>query len=83
MSTFHIRVDGGPEQTITVKTGIYRDAVAAVPALLGLELPIEVEIWAPHLLPEYGPYFYRVIQNKFVGLETQIVIPAPPADPSG
>jgi hypothetical protein len=71
VTKFHIRVDDGPEQTITVKTGIYRDAVAAVPALLDLDLPIDVEIWVPSLLPKYGPYRYRVRQNEYVGLVTE------------
>lgn len=74
-TTFHIRVDGGPEQVISVRTGVYRDAAAAVPALLGLDLPIDIEIWAPHLLPDYGPCFYRVRQNEFVGLVTEILVP--------
>lgn len=59
-STFSIEIDGMPEQTITVKTGIYVDAVAAIPALLGTTLPFSVKIWVPHLLPHYGPYHYRV-----------------------
>jgi hypothetical protein len=74
IETFHIRVDEGPEQTIDVKTGIYRNAVAAIPAILGLELPINVEIWCPRLLSEYGPYFYRVEQNDFGGLVTKVMI---------
>jgi hypothetical protein len=73
--TFHIRIDGGPEQTITVETGIYRNAAAAVPAMLGLDLPIVVEIWCPRLLPKYGPYFYRIKENEFGGLATEIVVP--------
>lgn len=81
-STFHIRVDGGPEQTITVKSSIYRNAVAALPALLGLDLPITVEIWVPSLLPHYGPYFYRVEQNEFVELETKFLTNPRPPNPS-
>jgi hypothetical protein len=73
-STFHIRVNGAPEQTITVKTGIYRDAVAAIPALLGLREPLDVEIWVPHLVPEYGPYHYRIEQDEYVNLVVRHVI---------
>jgi hypothetical protein len=80
MTKFHIRVDGGPEQTITVKTGVYRDAVAAIPALLNLDLPITVEIWVPHLLPEYGPSHYLVRQNVYGELVTKF-LPKPGGDP--
>jgi hypothetical protein len=70
-TTFNIRVADGPVQKIEVKTGIYRDAAAAVPALLGLALPIVVEIWHPKLVPEYGPYLYRIKENAFGGLVTE------------
>lgn len=72
--TFHVRVDDGPEETITVKTSIYTWAVAALPAILGYELPIVVEIWVPRLLPEYGPYLYRVETDEYVRLVTNSVI---------
>ena len=62
-STFHFRLNDGEEQTITVKTGVYTSAVAAIPALLGIEqdqYPLTVEIWVPSLLPQYGPYRYYI-----------------------
>lgn len=61
-TTFHLKINGGPEQTITTKSGVYRLAVATAMANLdytpnkdGQDI---VEIWVPHLLPDYGPYFY-------------------------
>jgi hypothetical protein len=63
--TFGIRVNDGPEQTITVKTGIYIEACAAVPALLGIkpsEYPLRIMIWVPDLIPQYGPYTYYIEQ---------------------
>jgi hypothetical protein len=67
-STFHVRIDGCPEQQITVKTGQYMAAVAAIPALLGADPPMNVEIWVPRLLPDYGPYFYRLAYDEYVCL---------------
>jgi hypothetical protein len=68
MTTFHIRVNDGPKQIITVQTSIYLIAVAAVPALFGLSLPVNIEIWVPGLMPDYGPHHYRIRQDEFVGL---------------
>lgn len=45
MTDFRIRVNDGPEQPLTVATSFYRDAAAAVPAILGIDTPIKVEIW--------------------------------------
>lgn len=62
-STFHIKINGGKEQVITTKTGMYH--LAAAVALAQLEFDesgsedILIEIWSPTLIPEYGPYFYR------------------------
>lgn len=71
METFLIRVNGGPEQQLTAKTGIYRNAVAAVPALVDVSeepWPLWVEIWCPRLLPDYGPYIYEVGEDEYGNL---------------
>jgi hypothetical protein len=69
MTDFMIRVNNSPTPvSLKVKTSVYRDAVAAVPAIFGLDLPVDVEIWCEHLIPEYGPYHYRIEENEFVGL---------------
>lgn len=76
MREFRIRIHGQKRsRKLDVKTSIYRDAAAAVPAIFGLSLPVDVEIWCPRLLPEYGPYHYRVRENKFVGLVVECLIP--------
>ena len=72
--TFHVRINGGPEQTLRVRTGIYVHAVAALPALLGIDIPADVEIWVPHLMPEYGPYFYRIERGEALGFEVRALI---------
>jgi hypothetical protein len=75
MSNFKIRIHG--EKTVhrlRVKTSIYRDAAAAVPAILGRHLPLDVEIWSDAVMPEYGPYHYRIRQNEFVGLVVEHLV---------
>ena len=61
--TFHVRVNGGEEQTIQSPIGTYVSAVAAVPAILGItpdQFPLRIEIWVPCLLPGDGPYFHII-----------------------
>lgn len=63
ISKFHIRVNGGNEQIVEAKTGVYASVSAAVPALLGIEqdqYPLRIEIWVPELLPDYGPYMHYI-----------------------
>lgn len=57
---FHFRINGGPEQTIKIKSGVYINAVAAIPAFFDVDFPFDVEIWVPDLLPDYGPYLHRI-----------------------
>lgn len=60
---FKVRINDGEEQDLTVNTSIYKSAVAAVPAIFGIEpdeFPIKVTIWWPKLLPHYGPYDYWI-----------------------
>lgn len=74
--TFQIRVHGEQEvRALTVKTGKYQMAAAAAPAIFGLELPVDLEIWCDRLLPDYGPYHYRVQWNQFVCVEVQLLLP--------
>jgi hypothetical protein len=66
MSEFRIRLHGEKRsRKLTVKTSIYRDAAAAVPAILGKQLPVDVEI---------GPYHYRIRQNEFGGLVVETLV---------
>jgi hypothetical protein len=65
---FKIRVNSGPAQDLNVRTGIYRDAAAAVPAILGISTPIDVEIWVEELVSDYPALHYRVSENEFGGL---------------
>lgn len=62
---FHYTLNDGPEKTIVVKTGVYKCAAAAVPALAGVDqnaYPLFIKIWVPSLLPDYGPYEYHIGQ---------------------
>jgi hypothetical protein len=64
--TFRIRINGEKRsRKLEVKTTIYQNAAAAVPAIFGKDLPCDVEIWSPDLIPEYGPYHYRVWRDDF------------------
>lgn len=58
---FHVEINDGSEQIIITRTGLYWMAVVAALATLDfVEKPINVvKIWVPHLLPEYGPYWYE------------------------
>ena len=60
-TTFHVQINGGPEQTLVVKTGVYALAAFAALALLDYEPATDydvVKIWIPHLTAGgYGPYF--------------------------
>jgi hypothetical protein len=86
MTSFHVRVDDGPEQTITVATSVYMVAALAVPALLAdVDTPCIVEIWVPDLLPDYGPYLYRIRNDDFGRILIENVVrddqqAAPPSD---
>lgn len=72
MSTFHIRVDDGPPQQITVGTGVYKYAAAAVPALLDLHLPVEVDIW----VPGFSRFRFRLRENEYGHMFVEHLIPA-------
>lgn len=61
---FQVRINGGRIRDLTVQTSSYIDAVAAVPAVFGVELPATAKIWCEDLLPEYGPYFYRAMIDE-------------------
>lgn len=65
MTTFRFRVNEGEERELSVKTGVYVHAVAAIPALFDdITLPFDVEIWCPELVPQYGPYLYIVTYDE-------------------
>lgn len=69
-TTFQVRVIGETEvRTLSVKTGQYQLAAVAAPAIFGLKLPVDIEIWCERLVPEYGPYRYRIQWNEFVCVE--------------
>jgi hypothetical protein len=79
-STFHFRIDDGPEQTITTASSQYNIAAAAALAHVD-ELPAHVEIWVPALLPEYGPYHYVAEHNEFLNVVVSHAVLVPDARP--
>lgn len=73
METFHYRLNGGKVRPLTVKTSIYQNAAAAIPALTGyVKFPVEIEIWCERLLPHYGPYRYVIDRNRCGNIEVSI-----------
>jgi hypothetical protein len=75
-TTFSVRLNEGPEQQITVETGIYRSAAIAAPAILGRpELPMVVEIWVPEHLPDYRPLFWELSEDERGGIRVWQVVP--------
>lgn len=60
MTDFMLRVNGGPMQRFEATTGVYSLAVMQAFGKLDMLYPCDVEIWIPDLLPDYGPYFYRI-----------------------
>lgn len=69
-TTFAVRVNNGPEQTIEVRSSIYRVAALAVPAIIGLDdFPVLIEIWVPDLVSAgYGPYLYTISEDEYGAL---------------
>jgi hypothetical protein len=61
LSTWHVQINGGPEQVFQTRTSQYGLAALAALAMLEYEDNADynaVKIWVPNLLPHYGPYFY-------------------------
>jgi hypothetical protein len=60
-TTFSIEVNGTPKPDITLPTGIYRSAAAAIPALLGIDdFPVRVRIWVESLQLDYPPLMFEI-----------------------
>lgn len=62
-SEFTFTINGGKERTIKTKSGLYVEAVAAIPAKVGIkdtDYPATIRIWVADLLPDYGPYDYYI-----------------------
>lgn len=58
--SFMIKVNGGAAVEFIASTGVYVHAVMQAFGKLDMPYPCDVEIWMPSLLPDYGPYFYRI-----------------------
>ncbi len=76
--SFQIKVNDGVQTTLFVKTGVYRNAAAAVPALLGLDLPVEVDIWT-----EFSRFRYRISENEFGQLLVEHLVRSPQSEDAG
>lgn len=69
MTVFTAAVSGGEPRDIDVPTGDYRLVVAMAVALAEASpLPCTVQVWCRDVLPDYGPYWYRVQNDAFGNL---------------
>lgn len=59
MPKYQTRCDG-IEHEFDVPTGDYRLVCAMAVASADVKLPVYVRIWCNEVLPDYGPYTYRV-----------------------
>lgn len=57
---FKLRVDGAEPLDFEARHSTYSLAVMEAFGKLKLPFPCRIEIWVPELLPEYGPYHYRI-----------------------
>lgn len=67
MTDWMVRINEGPPQPFSTRTGLYQDAAVAAYAMLPYEERAGrqvVEIWSPRLLPDYGPYFYGMEHDE-------------------
>lgn len=60
MPKYSMRINGGDEISFDSERSQYSLAAMEAFGRLSLPYPCEIEIWVPHLLPDYGPYFYRI-----------------------
>lgn len=60
MLTFRLRVDGADPVDFESDRGEYAVVVAEAFGVLKMPFPCTVQIWVEDLLPDYGPYEYRV-----------------------
>lgn len=71
MNKFSVQINGGKIHEIETRTGIYQQAalasLAMVPYRKRKDIQI-IKIWAPNLLPDYGPYTYGFFDCKICSL---------------
>lgn len=59
-TNFSVEANGALSK-VSLPTGLYRSAAAAIPALLGIEdFPVRVRIWVDELQPDYPPLTYSI-----------------------
>lgn len=57
------------QREVIAPTGDYRLVVVMAVALADAVPPVAVQIWCEHLLPDYGPYWYRVQNDAYGNLK--------------
>lgn len=67
MPPYTTEIDG-VVRVLDLPTGDYRMAAVVAVAMADKPLPCYVKIWCETLLPEYGPYWYKVMNDEYVRL---------------
>ena len=67
MAVWQTEIDG-VRRSVDAPTGDYRMAVVVAAALADPKLPVYVKVWIDDLLPEYGPYWYKIDNDEYVRL---------------
>jgi hypothetical protein len=65
----------GVLRSVDAPTGDYRMAVVMAAALADAKMPVYVKVWIENLLPEYGPYWYKIDNDEYVRLVVSRVTP--------
>lgn len=60
MHTFMLKIGSDEPKEYVSAFSQYSLAVMEAFGALGMPYPVDVEIWVPHMLPEHGPYKYRI-----------------------
>lgn len=80
---FGIRLhESGWTGEIAVATGFYQHAAAAVPAILGISTPVDLEIWSMIPSIQDKHFNYRVAENEFGQLIVKTLVRAHGQDAS-
>lgn len=68
MAKFLAVVDGEDHVTVDLATGDYRIAAATAVGMTERKPSCRVKIWCEDVLDQYGPYWYRVVNDVYGNL---------------
>lgn len=69
MTKFRFRINWGEERSIDIASSRYQEAAcSSLGTQENVNYPAAILIWAPDLLPDYGPYWYFAKKDEFGNL---------------